>query len=402
MEVANQEISDIAYFCLDALGHVYSILGYLTELKRQGFNFDFYGPKNIGAKYFQGFATNVFSLINSEVSLEQEHPILAMELENCKYLIPKVEELWAKKKPKLIISDFLTYHGALLGKRNNIPVVSFYSVFFNLLETKNFKPEELIQFPPFPESRKSQIDEIEKLYGVKWENIGDLLADGDINISSIPEFFAKEFFPPKPNQIYIGPGFRDEDPQDSADFDIRRDAAGKKLVYVSLGTTPIDKGGFHVLDIIVEALKDSEYYVLISAGFGKAQELTSKGLPSNVVAKDFVPQMKVLQYASLFITHMGANGLLEALLNAVPMICFPHFADQVPNTILAEKLNVARWLKEATVESVKTTVDAVINDEEIRSNLKKYQAMIDPEASRKKFCEIVLGLSRKNDKPEDV
>ena len=62
-------------------------------------------------------------------------------------------------------------------------------------------------------------------------------------------------------------------------------------------------------------------------------DLTSSGpLPSNIHVMTWVPQIRVLQHTKLFITHAGADGLLEAIAAGVPMICVQQYCDQFINS----------------------------------------------------------------------
>eukprot|EP01004_Peranema_trichophorum_P000260 NODE_10290_length_526_cov_25.498759_g9643_i0.p1 GENE.NODE_10290_length_526_cov_25.498759_g9643_i0~~NODE_10290_length_526_cov_25.498759_g9643_i0.p1 ORF type:complete len:174 (-),score=43.24 NODE_10290_length_526_cov_25.498759_g9643_i0:3-494(-) len=54
-------------------------------------------------------------------------------------------------------------------------------------------------------------------------------------------------------------------------------------------------------------------------------------LPNNIRLFTFVPQIDLLPYCSLFITHGGANSVNESLYFSVPLIVIPFFGDQLGN-----------------------------------------------------------------------
>ena len=166
----------------------------------------------------------------------------------------------------------------------------------------------------------------------------------------------------------------------------------RDLIYVSLGTANPNIAGFSTYDAIVDAFKDTEHKVLISATMGKAEELIAKGLPKNIIVKSWVPQLKVLEHSKLFISHVGAGGMMEALSKGVPIVAVPNFADQPLNASDVEKLNTGRSLKDKSLEGVKKLVEEVLASQDIRASCQKYPKLMDSEASKAKFVEIVRCL----------
>ena len=105
--------------------------------------------------------------------------------------------------------------------------------------------------------------------------------------------------------------------------------------------------------------------------------------------------MRVLEHSKLFVSHVGAGGLMEAMRNGGPIIAVPNFGDQPMSAEIVERLNVGRWLKDKSVKGVKKLVEEVLKDEVIRESCEKYKKMIDPKASRKKFVEIVKSMTNR-------
>ncbi|CAN0922070.1 UDP-glycosyltransferase 72B1 [Linum grandiflorum] len=79
-----------------------------------------------------------------------------------------------------------------------------------------------------------------------------------------------------------------------------------------------------------------------------------------MVVRSWAPQAEVLSHPSTggFLSHCGWNSTLESMINGVPMIAWPLYAEQRMNaTILEEEVGVA--------VKARRTEDAVVGREEI-------------------------------------
>ena len=88
---------------------------------------------------------------------------------------------------------------------------------------------------------------------------------------------------------------------------------------------------------------------------------------------DWVSQVHILSHPSIgaFISHCGWNSTLESILNGVPIIAFPLFAEQKMNaTILIEEFGMAVRLEVLSSKKV-------VGREEIQKKVRKI--MVDKE-----------------------
>ena len=51
-------------------------------------------------------------------------------------------------------------------------------------------------------------------------------------------------------------------------------------------------------------------------------------LPDNIVAYQWIPQLRVLRHADVFLTHGGMNSVQEATVSGVPMLLAPRVREQ--------------------------------------------------------------------------
>lgn len=99
----------------------------------------------------------------------------------------------------------------------------------------------------------------------------------------------------------------------------------RPLIYVSLGTVFNDDPGF--FRACLAAFAGQEVQVVISTG-RRLQPGALEPLPANAIVRDYVPQQAILERASLFITHSGANSVHHALYHGVPLLLVPQQLEQ--------------------------------------------------------------------------
>ncbi|MDE8565443.1 glycosyltransferase [Anoxybacillus rupiensis] len=136
---------------------------------------------------------------------------------------------------------------------------------------------------------------------------------------------------------------------------------GKSLIYISLGTVFNQAMDFYKL--CFKALGNTDYTVVMSVG--KKTKISDLGeIPKNFIVKNYVPQMEVLKYSQLFITHGGMNSTNEGLYYGVPLIVIPQSADQ---PIIAEQVvnigaGIQLEMQSLTANQLREAVDHVLNE----------------------------------------
>jgi UDP:flavonoid glycosyltransferase YjiC (YdhE family) len=129
--------------------------------------------------------------------------------------------------------------------------------------------------------------------------------------------------PPKTH--LVGPsiprGRRGDEP---STFDHRRLTSGRRLVYVALGSALWRVHGPLMARVAgIAGAFDAD--VVVSVGDG-AQ--AAGPWPANVIATPYAPQLELLARADVFVTHGGANSVMEAMNFGVPLLVMPIWADQ--------------------------------------------------------------------------
>jgi zeaxanthin glucosyltransferase len=136
----------------------------------------------------------------------------------------------------------------------------------------------------------------------------------------------------EPEVFYVEPSIELSRGRDDS-FPWERILPGRRLLYASLGSQSQEAGreklvAFHMA--VAEAAGQlPEWQLVLSTGAIEPREITS--LPETAIAARWVPQIPVLEKASLMITHGGLGTVKECILHGVPMIAFPMDKDQPDN-----------------------------------------------------------------------
>ncbi len=89
---------------------------------------------------------------------------------------------------------------------------------------------------------------------------------------------------------------------------------------------------------IIEAFGNKDGYAVVLATCTQDPEaLDGLEVPSNFIVRRRCPQLEVLKVADVFITHGGANSMMESISAGVPMLALPYFADQYDNARLVSR-----------------------------------------------------------------
>lgn len=181
--------------------------------------------------------------------------------------------------------------------------------------------------------------------------------EGDLNLIIVsPKFhpYARLF---KNRFEFIGPSFTED--RDGSDFPLP--PGDEPLVYVSLGTVVNDRPEF--FRAAFAALESLPVRGVVSTGGGLEPEALGPA-PKNVQVHKFVPQIKVLQKASAFVTHGGMNSVHESLNYGVPMVVVPQQLEQALNGRIVRRRGAGIDLNpnRITAESLRGAIGKVLNN----------------------------------------
>jgi len=87
--------------------------------------------------------------------------------------------------------------------------------------------------------------------------------------------------------------------------------------------------------------------------------------PQNFSVQAYVPQLDVLQRASVFVTHGGMNSVSESLYYGVPLLVVPQMSEQEVVGRRVEELGAGLYLAKAkvTAATLRESVEQVLAEE---------------------------------------
>ncbi len=137
--------------------------------------------------------------------------------------------------------------------------------------------------------------------------------------------------------------------------------ASRPLVYASFGSQI-----YHQPEIfmkIARATAPLGVQVLLVAG-DLARSSWAHSLPSHVVVVPYAPQLQVLARARVFITHGGANSVMESLHAGVPLLQSPVCNDQWLQARFVQASGVGRVLdlSQASVEQAASVLGELLTE----------------------------------------
>jgi zeaxanthin glucosyltransferase len=140
------------------------------------------------------------------------------------------------------------------------------------------------------------------------------------------------------------------------------------LIYMSLGSQIYYQPA--IFSNVIESLRSLPVQLVLSV----ADLLDTADLPPlspNMHAVRYAPQLAILERTALFITHGGANSVMEALSFGVPMIISPLCNDQIHQVHFIEKAGVGRHidLRTATHGTIAAAVTDLLESGEVQKNV---------------------------------
>lgn len=388
-------MSKLIFFNIPAYGHTNPTLPVIRELIQLGHEVYYYSfntfKKEIeatGATFISCDAVDLGMTENEENSERVSKDIvfatqlivkatLAMD----DWITQEVKRI----KPDIIVSDSVAYWGKLLALKLNIPYVSSTTTFaFNQHSSKIMKQSLWNVIKMFFQlSKTKQLLKPLRDKGYKVNTILDIIQNDHKTHTVV---YTSKYFQPCADTFsdcytFVGPCLR----QSSHKIKKTRD----KLIYISLGTVNNKNERFY--QNCIEALKESDYQVIISVG-EKVNKKIFEPVPPFIKICSFVDQLAVLKEADVFLSHCGMNSVSESLYYGVPLVLFPQTSEQKGVANRVKQLGAGLYLKENKASTIQKAIQTVLEDTHYKEQAQKIQASFSKCGGAKEAAQAILSV----------
>jgi MGT family glycosyltransferase len=318
------------FFGTPAWGHTHPTLPLVAELVRRGEQILYYSTEEFQPAIEQTGATfrsygDAFPFNYTQLN-ENDFVIIRLFMQASESILDRFLGEIESAHPDYIIYDSMAGWGHYFAELLHVPAICSMTMFGITPRLAYSIPSlVLIAFLSYPEIRRiNQVGHrISQKYPVKQlDYMGYLSNTAQLNIVYTSRFFQPYVDSFDETYRFVGPLLSERSSQHDFPFEHLSDPAP---IYISLGTIFNQQNDFYRL--CFQAFASSEHQVILSVGPNTVLEQLGT-VPDNFIVRRFVPQLEILQRASLFITHGGMNSVSEALYYGVPLLVIPHAADQ--------------------------------------------------------------------------
>ena len=352
-------MAHIAIFLMPERGHILPALGLIAELARRG--------HRVSCPVTESFIPAVTSCGATPIPYETTfagplpeslYTAARHALVEAETTLPALEDVFRNDLPDIVLWDIATWAGGVAARRLGVPDVLVdtilasnprWSIGAAAMPTRAFDPQ-VIEF-------------FTRVHAFVGSPLPEFITGARKRIA----LFSREFQPEGETFddwfAFTGPCLTDRG------FQGTWQPPGSPVVIATAGP-----------QVCADAARGMPWHLVTT---GKI----SNPAPNVEVHKE-IPQLAVLEHASVFITHGGLGGVMEAMHHGVPMIVVPRMADQRLDGERVEELGLGVLLDTVTEEGVRSLVDQLMSDSAISARVKDMQRMIH-RAGGSTFADVV-------------
>jgi MGT family glycosyltransferase len=326
----------IVFVTPPAHGHVNPTLPVIRELVQRGeqviaYNTEEFRPQleQAGAR-FKAYPHTAMTATSIALLLQEGNLANMTELilRTTEQLLPFMVQELTTQQPDLVIFDSIALWGKMAAAQLHLRAAASLSVF--VMDERHIRPRDMFPMlrhvlPKLPAILSTRRRLVAR-YGKAFPSKQPLFPLRDaLNIV----FTARELQPDTPiiDQTFrfVGPSIDLRTRSGSFPLDtLEQDS----VVYISLGTVHSTHTAF--FQTCFEAFAEHPMRFVLSVG--RQTDIDRLGaIPANFIVRSSVPQLELLQRASIFITHGGMNSVHEGLYYGVPLVIIPHQFEQLFN-----------------------------------------------------------------------
>lgn len=304
------------------------------------------------------------------------------------HLLDGVGAVLARLEPDIALIDTMSYTGIIACELAGLPWVGACAGL------------KLLHPPGFSSAYRGDMSPIS---GPRAELFSRYGMDPDFRLFECPSPTANVVFgteelvgdtnPPQRTWL-VGPTIAPRRRGDETAFPFDRIPDDRPLVYASFGSVHTRLRGDGVVDALVDATAKLGATLVIGS---EAVAQRADELPDHTIATPYTPQLEVLGRADAFVTHGGANSVMEGMYFGVPLLVVPLASDQPMQAGLVERAGAG-----IAVEREDLTTDAAVaaltrlldQDDPIRHTVARIQKSYQANDGARRAAEIVEESAR--------
>jgi UDP:flavonoid glycosyltransferase YjiC (YdhE family) len=145
----------------------------------------------------------------------------------------------------------------------------------------------------------------------------------------------------------------------------------KNVILVSQGTFESDHS--KLINPTLEALKDTDYLILVATGFHHTEILRKKYPQQNIIIEDFMNFDEVMPKCDVYVTNGGYGGVLLSIDHALPMVCagVNEGKNEICTRVGYFKIGIDLKTESAKPQALKEAVEEVVRDKSYKQNIEK-------------------------------
>ena len=242
------------------------------------------------------------------------------------YLVGPVCEIVREYAPEAIAVDCMSYAGILAAHRLDIPYVGVCAG-LKILKAGAFCPAYMHDLSPLLPSR----EEIFQRFGLAAEfRLLECLSPF-ANIVFTTKALVGDI-PLPPNTHLVGPSIPPGRRGDEPPFPWEKLRSDKPIVYAAFGSVHTKTGLNDIVTPLCEAAAQAGAQLVLSsealAALAAGESAGANAGRGDVLIVPYAPQLQLLEKVDAFVTHGGANSVMEAMYAGTPLLVVPLSGDQ--------------------------------------------------------------------------
>lgn len=281
--------------------------------------------------------------------------------------------------------------GNTIAEILQLSAVSSFAVFAVGKEIIN-KMRDKIATPELMGAYKTVSGNIRSKYHVAMpeDPLSLFINKGELNIVYTSRYFAPNLDDFDSSFIFVGPPVYEKADKTGFPFELLE---GKKVIYISLGTV-FSNYSTALNELFFTTFADSDAVVVMTA---YNVDLSRFNIPTNFIVRNYVPQLEILPYVTVAITHAGMNSIGDMLYTNTPFVAIPLGADQFFLSRRAAELGATIALDAAslTPEKLQQAVDEVVSNPSYQEASKKISQSFREAGGYQKAVEEIFELKKR-------